>query len=269
METPTLFTAETADDVIKCLERGDNINERINGDTPFIVHCEHNNIDVVIELLKHNCNVLSDHPGENSGIESICQLGHSNLLRQILQYDTVRALLNPNNKIFTPLNLACGIGHSDIFDILIEYGADFNLPNINGRTPLIAACDNSQIDIVKKLLQLGAKVNKRNNLGRTSIFYCKNVNILHLLYINGADINIQDNFGNTPLMVFAKSNDYEAVEALINICPDLNIRNKNGETALITSLISRNIDIVKRLLEANADVNIIDINGNTAYDYIG
>lgn len=264
----TLFTATNETDVIYCLERGDKINEWVNERTPFIYHCINNNIEVVLSLIQHNCDVAQAPPYRLNGLELVCELGHSELLRKMLRYTNIHNLLNKSYVITTPLLIACKNGHSDIFDILVEYGADINLSNNKNKTPLIAACEYAQEDIVKRLLILGANVNKCDNYSRTPIFYCTNVNILHLLYINDADINIQDMFDCTPLHVHIMGIYDDVSEALIDLAPDLNIINEDGETALMIAIDNRKINIVKKLLEAKADVNITDNEGNTAFDHI-
>lgn len=35
-----------------------------------------------------------------------------------------------------PLNIACGTGGTKCIDILMEFGAELNSPNVNGYTPL-------------------------------------------------------------------------------------------------------------------------------------
>ena len=90
----------------------------------------------------------------------------------------------------------------------------------------------------------------------------------------GADVNVKDNNGNTPLH-FAQTK--EIAENLIKYGANVNARNKQGETPLH---ITRDNDIAVVLFENYADVTIKDNKGRTplnndtvveawAYSYFG
>ncbi len=88
------------------------------------------------------------------------------------------------------------------------------------------------------------------------------------LLMQGANPNIQDKFGRTPLfsLIFrAKTPSILAVRLLLEYKADPNIQDEDGRTPLL--LICRegnpNILIMRLLLESNANPNIQDRNGET------
>lgn len=264
----TLFTSVTREDVIKCIARGDDINMRgIGGDTPFIFHCKANNSEVVLALIENSCDVTLQNNSFQNGLNCVCVNDNIFLLRLILQDENVQSLINIPNQSEPPLLYACINNSNDIFDILIEYGADVNIVPLDGTTPLVRACENGHIDIVDKLLSLGANVNIRDSFGRTAIYYADE-NIIHKLFLYGSDFNIRDFDGDTPLIYMIKNFYYDSIiTTLLHYKIDLNVRNDQGETALINAIIFSNDLLVKELLDFGADINITDNNGKTAYDY--
>ena len=81
---------------------------------------------------------------------------------------------------------------------------------------------------------------------------------------NGADINLQDDYGNNALMFAAARGHTEIVKALIAAHTNLNLQTSNGNTALMMAARNGHIEIVKELIDANADVNIQENDGYTA-----
>jgi ankyrin repeat protein len=67
----------------------------------------------------------------------------------------------------TPLYYAIGKGDNDIVKLLIDNGADVNIPDSHGNTPLMAAADMFDDDdtILKLLLENGADPYQKNNYG--------------------------------------------------------------------------------------------------------
>jgi ankyrin repeat protein len=126
--------------------------------------------------------------------------------------------------------------------------------------------DNNEIkkQVIELLLANGANVNntapkKGQYITRTPalIHAVKNnlFDIYKILIERGADVNIQDSEGNTPLMY---ASDIEIVKDLINHGAIVNEKNNDGETALMLKYRSENIELIKCLIENGADVNVKD-----------
>lgn len=83
----------------------------------------------------------------------------------------------------------------------------------------------------------------------------------------GANPNIADNRGRTPLMIASELNFLDGVEALIRAGARVDVANQTGETPLIAAVHARNIDLMEVLLEAGADPDRADNAGRSARDY--
>ncbi len=126
---------------------------------------------------------------------------------------------NPNAKESgrTALDLAVGLGYVDKVRILLEHGANPNIPgdpdpNDEGRfcTPLIGAVrHDSRRELVELLLRGGADPNQPDNLGMTPLMYASTfgaTEIVKLLVESGADVRTATDDGQDALY-FAMSRD--------------------------------------------------------------
>lgn len=84
----------------------------------------------------------------------------------------------------------------------------------------------------------------------------------------GADANVRDPRGNTPLMVAIDANAGSVVDALVGGHANVNLANSAGETPLIRAVQLRNIELVRSLLAVGANPDQTDnVAGLSARDY--
>jgi len=83
----------------------------------------------------------------------------------------------------------------------------------------------------------------------------------------GANPNIADNRGRTPLIAAAQIGFIEGVQALVDAGARMDIANETGETPLIAAVHSRNIELIEVLVKAGADPDRADNAGRSARDY--
>jgi len=79
----------------------------------------------------------------------------------------------------------------------------------------------------------------------------------------GADPNLKDRQGNTPLILSALSRWTEGVRIYTLIKADVDTQNRLGETALLKAVQNRDGFMVKQLLDAGANPDISDNSGRT------
>lgn len=117
------------------------------------------------------------------------------------------------------------------------------------------------ISEIRRLVDAGADVNVKNKYGATPIYMASEngqTEIVKLLLAANADVNTAEPIlGTTPLMAACMDGFTEVVKLLLTANPEMNIvDNTNGWTALTVASIEGNPEVVKLLLAANADVNI-------------
>lgn len=136
----------------------------------------------------------------------------------------------------------CENNYSEIIEFLINSGANINsCESYLKETPLHRLCARAKprIEIIKSLLDRGANVNIENVSGKTPIFYCNfnfSLELLDLLVKHGADINHKDKYKNTILhddfLDYNTENFEEFIKELISLGFDVNSKNNLGHTPL-------------------------------------
>lgn len=84
----------------------------------------------------------------------------------------------------------------------------------------------------------------------------------------GADPNIRNKQGLTPLQVATTLGFTEGVEALIKGGASVNVSDQTGETPLIAAVHQRDVELVRLLLDKGADPDHNDNSGRSARDYV-
>lgn len=90
---------------------------------------------------------------------------------------------------------------------------------------------------------------------------------IRFLAAKGANPNVRDNKGVTPLVLAARLGFIDGVEALIKAGARVEESNATGETPLIFAVHNRNAELVRVLLEAGANPDRADNSGRSARDY--
>ena len=90
---------------------------------------------------------------------------------------------------------------------------------------------------------------------------------LQFLLSKGANPNIRDNNGVTPLELAAGLRYLDGIETLVDAGANVDETNSTGETPLMLAAHGRDGEMAKMLLEAGADPDKADNSGRSARDY--
>ncbi|MHC1682953.1 MAG: ankyrin repeat domain-containing protein [Clostridiaceae bacterium] len=164
----------------------------------------------------------------------------------------------------TPICLAIALENKEIVEILLNAGADINLPQKDdlGYTPLICAirnCRGENLEMVKFLVEKGADIEKGDSRNGTALLHsCITAykNILLYLISKGAKVDCLDIEGQTPLHYICKFSVDWSGHAITQTVNGITEEVKNNR-------LDDHFEIFKILIENKADVNKVTDYGFT------
>ena len=159
-------------------------------------------------------------------------------------------------------------GTVEMVDLLLRYGADVHASKLDNDfqgiiTPLIAAINAGNFDMVNFLLENKANVNLgyKNNypIFAAIRIFNRNNKILPFLLNAGADVEIKDKDGGTPIIATIENyltsnnkdewfNVFKIILLLYNKGANINAQKNDGDTALIRAVASGNVGFIRLLL---------------------
>jgi ankyrin repeat protein len=185
---------------------------------------------------------------------------------------------------------AAGKGRLEVFNRLLDLGAEVNAVGPKNRTALGGAVLSGSVAAVKKLLDSGAKIDAAGSAGGATPLLTavaisdpnyenhKGTEKQIALYLleRGADVNLADANGTTALLEAAGICDKELVNALLARGAEVNHQAADGDTPLLQAVRwgyddeKREVkpdapDIVRSLLAHQADASIKDSDNLTAF----
>jgi len=179
---------------------------------------------------------------------------------KIIKYLTDRKVnLNAKNQHgMTPVRLAVCFGYLEIVKYLMEHGAD-----IKGTLHL--AAKTGQYDMVKYLVeQYGEDVNQFDG---EALMYASGTDVVRYLVEHGAKINIQDEWGRTPLHWHAERKNLETIKYMVSSGADIHRRAKDGSSVIHWAANHGRIQNVDFFLKLGLDINDRDNDGKTPLHY--
>ena len=159
-----------------------------------------------------------------------------------------------------PIVAALSGEHFQTADLLRHNGADLNARGDYGRNPLHGAADSGNLEVVRKLIEYDpAFINAREGAGGETPFHWasegqnpRDGSVVRLLLEHGADINVQNNGGRTPLHTASWNGALEVVRVLLEHGADVEVKSEYGWTALQEAADEGHDEVVELLREHGA-----------------
>ncbi|XP_048244847.1 uncharacterized protein LOC124124203 isoform X3 [Haliotis rufescens] len=214
--------------------------------------------------------VLSSYIPEEERKECVipcCVSGNSEILQLLLEDMELDGLLSSTPRLqvvhgidscqgqpeslpshhLPPLHLASYYGHTDIVQLLLQYGYDVNLQL------------QPQGDEAGQVAARSTPAAVAAQRGHTGVLKC--------LMESNADLNLVDCKLNTPLHLACEAGHGGIVLILANVCKICS-RNKNGNTPVHLACQEGRADVVDILLNRNADLTMLNFNNCSPIDVV-
>mmetsp|Transcript_2786 Transcript_2786/g.3706 ORF Transcript_2786/g.3706 Transcript_2786/m.3706 type:complete len:151 (+) Transcript_2786:60-512(+) len=131
------------------------------------------------------------------------------------------------------LHSAAGAGDLAGVRAALDHGSSLEDLDDRGWTALQAASQEGKDNVVKFLISRGANVNKQDEAGQASLHLgVSNKEVIRLLLEGGANPNITNPDGYTPLHYSSFDGHAESAKVLLRFGADKKKKTSTGETAL-------------------------------------
>ena len=185
----------------------------------------------------------------------------------------INAMGGCGDSCFTPpIDASVWIGNKPMVRLLLKNGADPNLRYWDMPYPVHTAANHNGRESFKLLIEAGAhytlhetiklglhkltrellladpaSVDKRSRDGMPLCLAASNIRLLRLLLRHGADVNVRDPFGYTPLMRAIEADEAQAVAELLRRDVELDIFGAIGvgDSAAVAKLLRENPNAVQ------------------------
>jgi len=216
---------------------------------------------LITDLLRKHGGKTRDELKAAESIVVAVELGNIEAVKQHLNDGTEVNAKGGTGR--TPLHWAAIEGHKEIAELLIAEGADVNAKTNDGKTPLDEAINPfyNKTEIANLLHKHGGKHGTIHSAAGGG-----DIEAVKKFLATGADVNVKDKRGFTPLHWASISGHKEAVELLINNGADVNAIKGGGGTPLSYAASWGHEEIVELLIANGADVNVKDAFSETPLD---
>ncbi len=151
----------------------------------------------------------------NQALQDAVMRGNTELIKQLLQDKNIDLNGRSTDGGQTALLYAYNYGQLHLIPMLLNAGANPNMPDTYGETVLMKAARENHAEVVTMLLAAGANPHLKDKYDRTALAIAtlsRNSDICALLLKAGADPFLKNKFGESPYDLARKTNKKEIVK---------------------------------------------------------
>lgn len=169
----------------------------------------------------------------------------------------------------TLLHHAVNRSNKYVVEQLLRLGLDPIDPDRNGNFALHYVNDVEIFNVLKNHKAFGETVKALNKVGETILHICVrskscSIDLCSKLIESGIDVNALDHSGNTPLHNAVTNQPVPVCKFLINRNANINLKNRNGQTVAHLALSTSNFDVAALLFkEPTLDLFTLTNNGKS------
>lgn len=196
--------------------------DKVESTSVHIIDAVKNNQPALIEkALKEGANVNTEDRNKRSLLLIATISGATDTAKLLIQYGA--DVNQQDDKLDSPFLYAAASGQTELVKLYLAHGARFDIFNRYYGTALIPASERGHVETVRLLANTkGFPVNHVNRLGWTALMEAvilgnggtKHQQAVQILKDAGADLNISDHDGRTPLQ-HAKSLGFKEIVKIL------------------------------------------------------
>ena len=238
------------------LERGADIESKDESNwTPLWFAVKEGDEAIVALLLKSGADIESKDDIYQTPLFLAVEHGHEAIVQLLLEHHADFKARDKWSQ--TPLSIAVEAGNHGVTELLLKKGAIFDL---NDATLLSLIVQNRHGGINELLLQSGIVFDPKDPRPLCHAADWGHTTIAELLLDKGADPNVQDTDGCTPLLCAVKNNYHTIAQLLLGKGADSGSPDHvYGRTPLSWAAMYGQESVVKMLLERGADMESRDV----------
>ncbi|MCX6627896.1 MAG: ankyrin repeat domain-containing protein [Candidatus Solibacter sp.] len=253
------------------------------GETPLTLAAANGNAVLVEKLLQAGADANAARWDGETALMIAANSGNAEVVKQLIARGAeVNAA--ESRKGQTALMWAAAEGHPDVVQVLIDHKADIHAASKSGFTALVFAAVKNDAQSVRQLLAAGASANFALPDGTKILLVAvshKSTLAAGAFADGGADPNVADRGGNTPLHTAAQAGDVELVKKLLAKGADANARTAKAaaggrgggggffrqvageQTPLMVAAKANRPEAMRALVAGGADVGLKAQDGTT------
>lgn len=251
--------ANQVETVRALIEAGADINIRDDRlDNPFLYASAEGLHEIVRLTIDANADTSLTNRFGGTALIPAAERGHVEIVRELLTRTDVD-VNHVNNLGWTALLEAVilsdgGARHQEIVRLLIDHGANIEIPDNNGTTALEHARARGFWEIEQILFAAG----QRRDADLILAADRGDVETVRQILAQGASVHAQDEQGRTALIAAAYGNHLAVAELLIRLGADVNRQDRTQQSAYLISTSEGYLDLLRLTLQAGADVHSLD-----------
>jgi ankyrin repeat protein len=293
LEKDHIFFLDDVDIVKSFVQKYPGVLKAVDrqGRTPFHVACGDNrdNIEMLEYYLMKGANVNGAPNAKDTPLTTACENVSTKVARFLLERG---ADVDAKGKASAPLHRAAWFHKPDNIKVLLEFGANIERKDNQGRTPLMTAMFGGSSNCVKALILGGANIEAKNSNGLTPIMCLDYFQLspqqdqnekakgVRALIEAGANLEARSANGRTPLMHACYYDSHYTtshvasqkiigtpiINVMLEYGADVNAKDNDGNTALMHAVFMRNLAAIFALMRAGSDPRAENNDGETALD---
>jgi uncharacterized protein len=271
------------DPALKLIDAGADVNTKGDyGETPLTLALANGNVALTTRLLKAGADPKATRWNGETALMIAAGAGSVEEVKLLLDAGLdVNAAESEKGQ--NALMWAAAEGHPDVVDLLIQKGANINAVTKSGFTALAFATTKNDSASVRLLIKAGADPNYALPDNKTKMLLVaeayESTEAAIALLDGGANPNVADSRGRTPLHIASQAGSLELVRKLVSKGADLNavtaktkgpdtgfFRAPSGQqTPLLLAAKFNQVDVMRVLIEAGADTKLKAQDGTTLF----